>query len=296
MSTADGAAIRVGGEGGDDVAFPAEPLGLEADQVGAEDRGHRLVVDRAARVVVAVLLGELEGVEAAGPVLLLRLDDVEVGEEQEGLELARAAQPCDQVPLERSGHPYLDVLRVEARVEEALRHRLRGGRDVAVGIDGADLDQLAIDVVEALLARGERLRKCGSGNEGKAAGEKRDSIHRIPGIMPFMLRSILPSAPVRIIFIIFCIRSNWVSRRFTSCTCTPAPAAIRRLREALRSSGLRRSSGVIELMIASVRRSAFSCRSGDFSAICVICRGSLSGNPASPPISFIYCTCARHPS
>jgi hypothetical protein len=36
---------------------------------------------------------------------------------------------------------------------------------------------------------------------------------------------------------------NSLSMRFTSCTCTPAPAAMRRLRVALMSSGLRRSSG-----------------------------------------------------
>jgi hypothetical protein len=45
-----------------------------------------------------------------------------------------------------------------------------------------------------------------------------------------------------------------LQQRLTSCTCTPAPIAIRRLREALISSGLRRSGGVIELMMPSMRR------------------------------------------
>ena len=35
---------------------------------------------------------------------------------------------------------------------------------------------------------------------------------------------------------------------------TPAPAAIRRLRDALSRSGLLRSTGVIELMMPSMRR------------------------------------------
>ena len=58
-----------------------------------------------------------------------------------------------------------------------------------------------------------------------------------------------------------CICSNWLSRRLTSCTCTPAPAAMRRLRVALSSSGLRRSSGVIEQMMPSMRRTSRSARS-----------------------------------
>src|SRR5690606_8036159 len=44
-----------------------------------------------------------------------------------------------------------------------------------------------------------------------------------------------------------------LSRRLTSCTSTPAPAAIRRLREAFRRSGFLRSALVIEEMIASWR-------------------------------------------
>ena len=44
--------------------------------------------------------------------------------------------------------------------------------------------------------------------------------------------------PPFIFFIMPCICSNWLSRRLTSCTCTPAPAAMRRLRLALMQLGL----------------------------------------------------------
>ncbi|CSC62277.1 Uncharacterised protein [Vibrio cholerae] len=49
-------------------------------------------------------------------------------------------------------------------------------------------------------------------------------------IMPFM-------PPCCIFFIIFCIWVNCLSRRFTSCTWVPEPAAIRFLREPLMRSG-----------------------------------------------------------
>ena len=76
----------------------------------------------------------------------------------------------------------------------------------------------------------------------------------MPGIMPFMARIIFIMPPPDSFFIIDCICSNWVSMRFTSCTCTPAPAAMRRLRVALISSGLARSAGVIESMMPTMRR------------------------------------------
>ena len=64
----------------------------------------------------------------------------------------------------------------------------------------------------------------------------------MPG-MPPMRFIIFIRPPPFIFFIMPCICSNWFSMRLTSCTCTPAPAAMRRLRLALMRSGLRRSSG-----------------------------------------------------
>src|SRR3989344_2465071 len=57
----------------------------------------------------------------------------------------------------------------------------------------------------------------------------------MPGrpFMPPMRFIILKRPPPFIFFIIPCIWSNWLSRRLTSWICTPAPAALRRLRLAL---------------------------------------------------------------
>jgi soluble lytic murein transglycosylase-like protein len=65
---------------------------------------------------------------------------------------------------------------------------------------------------------------------------------RIPGNMPLMPRISCPMPPRENCFIIFCVCSNCLSRRLTSCTCTPAPSAIRRLRVALSNSGWLRSA------------------------------------------------------
>ena len=63
----------------------------------------------------------------------------------------------------------------------------------------------------------------------------------MPGSMPFMPRIIFASPPFCMRFIMVCICSNCLSSRLTSWTGTPAPAAIRRLREALIVSGRARS-------------------------------------------------------
>ena len=68
--------------------------------------------------------------------------------------------------------------------------------------------------------------------------------------MPAMARAIFP--PLNC-FIMVCICSNCASKRLTSCTSTPAPAAIRRLRLALSSSGLLRSFGVMLSMMPRIR-------------------------------------------
>ena len=54
-------------------------------------------------------------------------------------------------------------------------------------------------------------------------------------------RIIFIRPPPFIFFIMVCICSNWLSRRFTSCTCTPAPAAMRFLRDACSRSPRTRS-------------------------------------------------------
>ena len=100
--------------------------------------------------------------------------------------------------------------------------------------------------------------------------------------------------PPFIFFIMPCICSNWLSRRFTSCTCTPAPVAMRRLRLALISSGLRRSSGVMAQMMPSMRLTSRSARPMSAPAARLASwLGSLSINPARPPMFFICVICDR---
>ena len=62
------AALLIGGQRENDVALGHEVLLLHAQQVGDEDRGHRLVVGGAAAVEVAVLFDELERIEIGRPV------------------------------------------------------------------------------------------------------------------------------------------------------------------------------------------------------------------------------------
>jgi membrane glycosyltransferase len=109
--------------------------------------------------------------------------------------------------------------------------------------------------------------------------------------MPPMRFIIFIMPPPFIFFIMPCICSNSLSRRLTSCTCTPAPAAMRRLRVALMSSGLRRSSGVMLWMMPSLRlmsRSALSMST--WPALALICAGSLSIRLDRPPMFFICCS------
>src|SRR5688572_5833532 len=74
--------------------------------------------------------------------------------------------------------------------------------------------------------------------------------------MPERIRPFWPS--LLACFIMRAISICCFSSLLMSCTCMPAPLAMRFLREALMRSGLRRSFGVIEEMIASERRITLS--------------------------------------
>src|SRR5256714_7441528 len=172
----EAAALLVCGERDDDVAVWAEPLPLIPDEVGDEDGGHRLVINRAATVVVAFALRELERVEVWRPVLLLRLDNVEVREEKYGASRARAAQARDDVPLARVAwvDNHLHVLRGEPRGAQASRHLLGGLRRVADRVGRVRLDQLFVYVEEELPLRAEPLRRCGARRRGQGRQRERE--------------------------------------------------------------------------------------------------------------------------
>jgi hypothetical protein len=69
-----------------------------------------LVVDDAATIVITVPLGEPEGVEAVRPVVLPRLDHVDMGKEQQRLHFSRATVARHQIALERGGLEHLYIL------------------------------------------------------------------------------------------------------------------------------------------------------------------------------------------
>ena len=172
------AALFVGGQREDDVAVGNVVFLLEAQQRGDEDRRHRLVVTRAAAVVVAVALREDEWIEVGRPVLLERRHDVEVREEQERFATARARAVVsdDDVALIGPRAALEDVGLRKPRVAESLRHRIRRDGRAADGVDGVDLDQLFVDVVRELLLRAERraLLILGGERGGKSEGSERD--------------------------------------------------------------------------------------------------------------------------
>src|SRR5947209_190560 len=174
------AALLVRRQRDDDVAVWAEALLLVAYEVGDEDRGHRLVVNRAAPVEVAVALRELERIEVGRPVLPLRLDHVEVRQQEDGPTRARAAQPRDDVAFARVAgmDEHLHVLGGEARRAQTRRHLLRGLGRVAHGVGRVRLDQFLVDVEEKLLIRlqGNGLRADASrGYRRRGEGEQKDS-------------------------------------------------------------------------------------------------------------------------
>ena len=101
-------------------------LGAQPDQRVDVDRRHCLVVGRAAGVEDAVLLDQLEGV--ARPVRRLRLDDVEVGEEEDRLRPRVAArQDRDEAALLRmlGDGEAVEVGRRIARRRQPRRHPAR---------------------------------------------------------------------------------------------------------------------------------------------------------------------------
>ena len=103
--------LLVGLQHQDDVAVGGEAFLLVADEVRNERRCHEFVVARAATIEIAVLLGQLEGIER--PVGSKGLDDIKMRHEQDRFAGASAAQPCHQVALARGWFEHLNV--VDAR-------------------------------------------------------------------------------------------------------------------------------------------------------------------------------------
>ena len=144
----------------DQVAVERHAFALEPNHVGDEMRGHRLVVGGATPVEVAVLLEEGERIDR--PVFALGLDDIEVGEQEDGPPLAAALEPRDQIAFAwvRPENPHVAV--GKAGRLQASRHGLRCLGDIAGGrVRGVDLDQFFVDLTgQRVVRRGLRLRAC----------------------------------------------------------------------------------------------------------------------------------------
>ncbi len=179
--------LLVGLEREDDVAVGLIAFLLVADHVRDERRRHVFVVARAASVEIAVLLDELEGI--GGPVLRLRFDDVDMGEEEDRLARAGAVQPGDEVALARRRLEHLHVGVGKACGAQPRRHRVGGAGGVAGLGDRVDLDELLVDVDGALLAGRQGIgRRCRRGErrhrERRQAGHERSG----HGVVPSDLR------------------------------------------------------------------------------------------------------------
>ena len=139
----------------DDVAVRLVAFVLVADQIGDEGRGHIFVVAGATRVIIAVLLGQLERIDR--PVRAQRRHHVEMRHQQYRLARARAVQARDQIALARRGREHLHIGVSEPRNFQPRGHGLGCNLGVAGRGRGVDLDQLFIDVVRALLVRVEAV-------------------------------------------------------------------------------------------------------------------------------------------
>ena len=172
------AAFFVGREREDQIAVGDEAFLLQPNHVGDELRRHRLVVARAAAIEPAVLLEKGERIER--PVLALRLDDVEVREEQQRPPRAGAVIADDEVVLARIGAEEVDVGVRKSRRPQPRGHRLGRFRHVSCGRVGrVDLDELFVDLTRARVVRsglrGERGRHENSGKNGSHGQDYRST-------------------------------------------------------------------------------------------------------------------------
>ena len=137
------------------VAVGYNFLGFEAQQRRDEHRRAALLVLRASTIEVAVLLRKHERI--VGPIRALRLDDVEMRQQQHRLVCARSSIAHDQIAILDRRTYDLDVRGGEPRVAESIRELLSGSRRIAARGGGVRLDQLAQDRVAELVKRRRRL-------------------------------------------------------------------------------------------------------------------------------------------
>ena len=171
--------LLIAGKRDDQVALGPVALLLVADQVIEKNRRHRLVVEGATGVEVAVLLDQLERV--ALPILAPGLDHIEVAEQKDRLFRAGAAVARDEVAFLRRArwNDDLHVARRNAARGEPRAHRLSGGCATAGRVGGVDLDQFLVKLAQPGLGRCRALRVCGEATAQQNRNDDLapDSIH-----------------------------------------------------------------------------------------------------------------------
>src|SRR5437763_14354607 len=148
LSVEGPAAFFVSGEGDDDVAVGLEPFLLVLNQVGDPDGGLGFVVAGAAAVEIAVAFVELEGIHA--PVFALGFDDVDMGEQKDGLELGGSALRDKEVGFARICAAEKEVGFGESSGFEAGGGGFRYGSRGSGGERGLDFDEFLVDIVSKL--------------------------------------------------------------------------------------------------------------------------------------------------
>ena len=162
---------------------------LVADHRVREDRGHRLVVAGAARVEIAAVFGEDEGV--AHPVFALGLHHVDVRHQHDGfLSRVRAGEDGDEVAVLRAigtgVHEDVEIALRVAGGDEARLHAFGRERAGADGEGGVGFDQLFIKSAELGFVRagvgrgGGRAGCCrGAGAKGECGGGEKHRSHGV---------------------------------------------------------------------------------------------------------------------
>src|SRR5712691_7346421 len=138
----------VGGKRDDQMLVRKKTFLFEPDEIGDEDGIAFFHVIGSAAVEITILLDELERI--GGPVLTMRLDHIEVADEQDGLAISHTAETRDEIlfPLVRAGHP--DVAFRKPRVTQAAGHRFRRSGHVADGVRSIDFNELLENVARQL--------------------------------------------------------------------------------------------------------------------------------------------------
>src|SRR2546425_1899847 len=228
---------------------PRVPVGIQQDTAEERVKARRLVCQRPPLEVAAEAVSPDDRADRDQP------RAASLGPRLAGL--GPVGPPCPRAVA----HARLDLL-VHAGAGQEVLDRVRwlrallqpGGRLVLLDVDRRRLGERVVvpdDLDEPAVARRARI-----GYDHAVRGSPRrpcspqPDMDRHPGSPPFLS---LPSRPLRSRIIFFtwayCFKS-----RFTSCTAVPLPRAIRVRRLPLMIGGLRRSSRVIESMIASNRR------------------------------------------